>query len=50
MFFVIEEAKETVLNFSRGTIKVFGINAIPLSATSLNNLILISIKSRNTTV
>ena len=50
MFFVIEEAKETVLNFSQGTIKVFAINAIPLSATSLNNLIFISIKSRNTTV
>ena len=44
MFFVIEEAKETVLNFSQGTIKVFAIHAIPLSGTSLNNLIFISIK------
>ena len=30
MFFIIEQAKETVFEFSQGTVKVF-LNAIPLS-------------------
>ena len=42
MFFITEEAKETVLDFSQGTVIVF--NAIPLKAIPLSNLVFISIK------
>ena len=37
MFFIIKEAKETMLDFSIGTAKVL-LNAIPLSATSLSTV------------
>ena len=50
MFFIIEEAKETVLDFSQGTVKVLWVSAILLSTISLSNLIFISIKWHNTTV
>ena len=40
-FFIIEQAKETVLGFSQGTVKFF-VNGIPLSAKY--SLIFISIK------
>ena len=41
-FFIIEEAKETVLDFSQGTVKVFG--------NAKRNLIYVSIKRHNTIV
>ena len=31
MFFIIEEAKETMLDFSQGTVKVLQLNVISLS-------------------
>ena len=44
--FILEEARETVLDFSQGTVKVLSaVNAIPLSGLSF-----ISIKWHNTTV
>ena len=39
MFFIIEEAKETMLDFSQGTVNVLQLNTI-----SLSDLIFISIK------
>ena len=41
MFFIIEEAKETVLDFSQGTVKVL---SVKLNAISLSGLIFIKIK------
>ena len=47
MFFIIEEAKETVLDFSQGTVKVL---SVKLNAILLSGLIFIKIKRRNATV
>ena len=51
MFFITKEAKETILDFSPGTVKVLWVqlNAIPLNAISLSDFF-INIKWRNTTV
>ena len=46
MFFIIEKAKETVLDFSQGTVKSF-VNAISLNTEY--GLTFISIKWHNTT-
>ena len=48
MFFIIEEAKETVRPFTRNC-KGF-VNSTPLSTDLLNNLIFISIKWHNTPI
>ena len=51
MFFITKEAKETILDFSPGTVKVLWVqmNAIPLNAISLSDFF-INIKWRSTTV
>ena len=41
MFFIIEEGKETVLDFSQGIVKVL---SVELNAISLSGLIFIKIK------
>ena len=48
IYLIIEEAKETVLEFSQGTVKVCKCNSIQYNF--VNNLIFISIKWHNTTV
>ena len=47
MFIIIEEAKETVLDFSQGSVKNLWMQ---LNAILLSNLIFISIKWHNTAV
>ena len=48
IYFILEEEKENVLDFSQGTVKVF-VNVLQ-NTISLNNLIFASIKWRNTAV
>ena len=48
MLFIIEEAREIVLDFSKGTVKCNWKNSI--KCDFIDNLIFINIKSRNTIV
>ena len=51
IYFILGEAKETVLDFSQGTVKILWMcYRMQLNTISSNNLIFINIKWHNTTV